>query len=86
MRVKIENIEVRGKEVKESKQNDSKYMVIRFDDEAGERYEIIDRDMNRESLYTRGLVGDIVAELKQGRTKDGGSYANLSVVDFIVKE
>lgn len=86
MKIKIENVEIRGHEVKESKQNTSKYIVVRFDDDTGERFEILDRDMSREGIYKRGTVGDIIADLKTGRTKDGGSYANLSVVDFIEKE
>lgn len=68
MIVKIENIEIRGHEVKESKKDGSKYMVVRFEDETGRSYEILDRDMDNQPFYKRGTVGDIFAELDIGRS------------------
>ena len=35
MIVKLENIEIRGHEVKESKKDGKKYMVVRYEDETG---------------------------------------------------
>jgi len=68
MLVKIENAEVRGHEVKESKKDGKKYMVVRFEDETGRSHEILDRDMENEPYYKRGTVGDIYADLEIGRS------------------
>lgn len=71
MIVKLENIEVRGCETKESKKDGSKYMIVRFEDETGKSHEIIDRDMENQKYYKRGTVGDIYADLdiRQNYTK-----------------
>lgn len=68
MIVKIENIEIRGHEVKESKKDGSKYLIVRFEDETGKAHEILDRDMDNQPYYKRGTVGDIYAELDIGRS------------------
>lgn len=68
MIVKIENIEIRGHEVKESKKDGKKYMILRFEDETGKSHEIIDRDMDNEPYYKRGTIGDIYADLDIGRS------------------
>lgn len=81
MKIIIPNVEIRGHEVKDSKTTDSKYIVIKFDTEEGDREEIIDRNMEHEPLYVRGAVGSFTATYKHGMSKSG-SYANLSVVDF----
>ena len=77
MKVKIENIEIRGVEVKESKKDSSQYMIVRFEDETGTPTEIVDRDMARRAYYQRGQVGDIIADLRMGR-----QFTSLTVVDF----
>ena len=66
MIVKIENIEIRGHEVKESKKDGKPYMVVRFEDTTGKAHEIIDRDMDNEPYYT-GAQGDIYADLDIGK-------------------
>lgn len=68
MVVKIENIEIRGHEVKESKKDGKPYMVVRFEDETGKAHEILDRDMENQQYYKRGTVGDIYAELDIGKS------------------
>lgn len=78
MKVKIENIEIRGHEVKESKKDGKPYMIVRFEDEAGRSYDIVDRDMENEPYYKRGTTGNIYAELTMGK------YTNLSVSRFEV--
>lgn len=77
MIVKIENIEIRGSEVKESKKDGKPYMIIRFEDETGKAHEIIDRDMDRQSYYVRGTVGDIWADLDIGK-----SFTRFNVTEF----
>lgn len=81
MIVKIENIEIRGHEVKESKKDGSKYMVVRFEDETGRSHEILDRDMENEQFYKRGTQGDIYAELDIGR-----AFTKFSVSRFEMRE
>lgn len=76
MKIKIENVEIRGHEVKESKKDGKPYMVVRFEDETGRSHEILDRDMENEPYYKRGTVGNIYAELVMGK------YTNLSVTRF----
>lgn len=77
MIVKIENIEIRGHEVKQSKKDGSEYMIVRFEDETGKSHEIIDRDMEREQYYKRGTVGDLYADLDIGR-----SFTRFAVSEF----
>ena len=85
MKIIIPNVEVRGTEVKTSNKDGSQYIVINYDTEAGNRESIVDRCLDRQELYKRGTVGNIIADLKQGRTATG-SYASLSVMDFIPEE
>lgn len=66
MLVKIENVEIRGHEVKESKKDGKPYMVVRFEDVTGRSHEILDRDMDNEPFYKRGVVGHIYADLDIG--------------------
>lgn len=66
MIVKIEDIEIRGHEVKQSKKDGKPYMVIRFEDVTGRSHEILDRDMENEKFYVRGAVGNIYADLDIG--------------------
>ena len=68
MVVKIENIEIRGHEVKESKKDGKPYMVVRFEDETGKAHEILDRDLENQQFYNRGTVGDIYADLDIGKS------------------
>lgn len=68
MIVKIENIEIRGHEVKESKKDGKPYLIVRFEDETGKSHEILDRDMENEPFYKRGTVGDIYADLDIGKS------------------
>lgn len=67
MIVKIEGVEIRGHEVKQSKKDGSSYMIVRFEDVTGKAYEIIDRDMENESFYTRGAQGHLYADLDIGK-------------------
>jgi len=71
------NIEVRGCERKTSKAGND-YLVIHCDDEQGKRSDFMDKDLERESYYKRGTVGDLTLKL------DIGKYSNIEVVDFKV--
>lgn len=82
MVVKLENIEIRGHEVKTSRKDGSEYLIVRYEDETGKNYEIVDRNMGNEPGYKRGTVGDFYANLRFGKTKKGDTYANLEVSRF----
>ena len=69
------NIEVRGCEKKTSKAGND-YLVVRCDDETGNRSDFMDKDMEREQYYKRGTVGDLTLKL------DIGKYANVEIIDF----
>lgn len=75
LKVRIENAEIRGVEEKEGRigKDGSKglpFLVVRIDDEAGNRHELIDRDVENRSLYQRGKFCDIIAVVKYGYGKD----------------
>lgn len=67
MLVKIEDIEVRGCEVKQSKKDGRDYIIVRFEDVTGKAHEIIDRDMENKPFYTRGAQGHLYADLDIGK-------------------
>ena len=54
---KVEDLEIRGHEVKEGKNGE--YAVVRFDAPNGDRLEFIDRDKDRFDFYKRGQLCDI---------------------------
>ena len=63
MIAKIENIEIRGFEVKQSKKDGKDYMVVRFEDVTGKGYELVDRDMENQRYYNRGVQGDLYIDI-----------------------
>ena len=75
--VTLKNAEVRGVERKISNKG-NEYLVVRVDDERGERSELLDRDLDNEKYYKRGTFGDFLlhvsiakfakCEVKQFRT------------------
>lgn len=67
MIVKIEDVEIRGHEVKESKKDGRPYIIVRFEDNTGKAHEILDRDMDNEPFYKRGTLGVIYADLDIGK-------------------
>lgn len=80
MTVKLENIEIRGHEVKTSKKDGKPYMVVRFEDETGRSHEILDRDMDNQPHYKRGTVGHIYAYLDIGRNFTRFEVSRFEVV------
>ena len=72
---KVENLEIRGKEVKDGK--NGKYAVVRFDNEAGDRLEFVDRDEDRFDYY----VCDIWL-----RITNTSRYTNFTVSEMRYRE
>lgn len=84
LKVKIENAEVRGVAEKEGRADaDGKkgapFLVVKIDDEAGDRHELIDRDPENIKLYERGKFYDIVALVKYGYSQKGGGWCKFEV-------
>lgn len=79
MRLLAKDFEIRGCEVKESQKTGNKYIVVRVEDETGQRGELIDRAIDNAPYYTRGTIADMVLEYQTGK------YTSLSVVQLRVK-
>lgn len=74
---KVESLEIRGKEEKDGK--NGKYLVVKFDNEAGDRLEFIDRDEERFDYYKRGAMCNIA--LKVTNTS---RYTNFEIRDMVL--
>ena len=72
---KVENLEIRGKEVKDGKNGE--YAVVRFDAENGDRLEFIDRDKDRFDFYKRGQLCDIWLKVT-----DTVKYTNFTITEM----
>lgn len=73
--VTLRNAEVRGVERKVSSKG-NEYLVVRVDDERGERSEFLDRDLDNEKYYTRGTFGDFLLHVAIAK------YAKCEVKQF----
>lgn len=60
--VTLKNAEVRGVERKTSSKG-NEYLIVRVDDERGERSELLDRDLDNEQYYKRGTFGDFLLHI-----------------------
>ena len=74
------NVEIRGCEKKSGVKGD--YLIVRVDDVNGVRSEFIDRDVENESCYNRGDIGDLTFIVKDGRTRDGRPYLTMNIKSF----
>lgn len=73
--VTLKNAEVRGVERKTSSKG-NEYLVVRVDDERGERSELLDRDLDNEQYYKRGTFGDFLLHVSIAK------YAKCEVKQF----
>lgn len=73
--VTLKNAEVRGVERKTSNKG-NEYLVVRIDDERGERSELLDRDVDNEKYYKRGTFGDFMLHITIAK------YAKCEVKQF----
>lgn len=80
LKVKVENVYIRGAELRTAKNGNSQYLIVRFEDETGRAQELIDRDLTRQDYYKRDTQGDLVVNV------DIGKYSNLAIVDFKIKQ
>lgn len=73
--VTLKNAEVRGVERKTSSKG-NEYLVVRVDDERGERSELLDRDLDNEQYYKRGTFGDFLLHVTIAK------YAKCEIKQF----
>ena len=73
--VTLKNAEVRGVERKTSNKG-NEYLVVRIDDERGERSELLDRDVDNEQYYKRGTFGDFLLHVSIAK------YAKCEIKQF----
>lgn len=76
---KVEDLEIRGHEVKDGKNGE--YAVVRFDNEAGDRLEFIDRDKDRFDYYKRGKFCDIWLKITNTQ-----KYTNFTITEMKYRE
>lgn len=75
MKAIINDIEIRGHEVKANK-NGEPYIIVRFEDETGKAYELVDKDMDRQEYYKRGKIGTLTVDISIGK------YTTIRIIDF----
>lgn len=78
MKAKIENVNIRGHEVKTNK-NGEPYVIVRFEDETGKSYELVDKDTERADYYKRNTDMDLTV------TIDIGKYTTIRIIDAKVR-
>lgn len=78
MKAKIENVNIRGHETKTNK-NGEPYVIVRFEDETGKAYELVDKDVERADFYKRNTDMDLTV------TIDIGKYTTIRIIDAIVR-
>lgn len=85
LRVKIENVEVRGVVEKEGYEDDEgkkkpSFLVVRIDDAAGDRHELLDYDLENAPLYERGKFYDFTVDVDYGySSKKKTKWVNFKV-------
>lgn len=80
MLVLAKNLEIRGVERKLSKKTDSEYLIVRIEDETGKSYELMDRDIENQKYYKRGVQCDLELDLRIGK------YTNITIVKMITHD
>lgn len=78
MKIKIENLEIRGKEQKQSaKGND--YIIARLEDDTGQLYEFYDPNIDNLEYYKKGQIVEVTADLSQYR---GNWQVSISSIKY----
>lgn len=66
MKAVIHNTNIRGCEARTNSKGEP-YLLVRFEDECGKAYELVDKDMDRQSGYKRNTDMDLYIDIDQGR-------------------
>ena len=75
MRAMIKNVNIRGCAPKVNKK-DEEYLLVRFEDETGESFELVDKDMSNQPKYKRNAEGDMIIDISIGK------YTTIRVAEF----
>ena len=78
MKIKAENIEIRGVEIRQSKKTANEYLIVRVEDETGRSYELLDRDLENKYCYKRGIECYLTMDLRMGK------YSSLTILKMDV--
>lgn len=73
-RATIHNVEIRNVKGRTGKDG-NEYLVVYFEDEAGEPIHLVDKDLSRIGRYQRGAFLDLVIEIEAGYR-----YTNVRIV------
>lgn len=79
MKAIINNVNIRGCEVRENR-NGSPYLLVRFEDESGKPCELVDKDMERQKYYKRDTDGTLYINIEFGK------YTTIRIIDFIISK
>lgn len=79
MKAIIKNVNIRGCEPKKNKNNED-YLLVRFEDETGKAYELVDKDMSRQPFYKRNTEGTLWIDIIQGK------FTTIRIIDFKANE
>ena len=77
MRAMITDVCIRGCERRENKKGEG-YLLVRFEDSTGKPEVLVDKEMDRQSLYKIDMVGTIHFDIETG-----GKYHNMRITNFI---
>lgn len=78
MKIKINDLEIRGKEKKQSaKGND--YIIARLEDDTGQTYEFYDPNIDNFEYYKKGQIVEVTAHLSQYR---GNWQVSISSIKY----
>lgn len=80
MKIKINNLEVRGKEQKES-QKGNQYIIARCEDDTGQLYEFYDPNIENFEYYQKGQMIEMIADLTQYRGSWSLKVASIKHLD-----
>lgn len=76
MKATVTNVNIRGCEPKMNKK-DEPYLLVRLEDETGKAYELVDKVMERQSMYKRNAEGTLTIDVDTGR------YTSVRIADFV---
>ena len=75
MRAIIQNVEIRGHEVK-TNQKGGEYVLVRYEDATGKSETLVDKNIGRADYYTKGKMMDLHIDIDQGR-----NFTNIRIID-----
>lgn len=75
-RCTINDLEFRGLEENKNKTTGDPYMILKFDDESGNRLDFLDKDMEHKGIFKRGKFYNVIAEVNQS-----SKYVSVKLLD-----